>query len=438
MLTSRSFLLAGTLVLGVVAALLLVPFSSADADTEEEPPSPEHHADSAAEATDAFGLPQDQYAITEGHVGPRETFSDLLDGHGLSYQDILHVARETRSTFDTRKIRSGDTYRLYHNPWLERPDYLVYQRDAVRYAVIDLQDPDASYTGERDVAATWTSTGGTIETSLYQTVVNNGGHADLVLELADIFAWQIDFFRVQSGDSFEILYEERELEGTSLSPGDVIAARFRHQGEDYYAFRFDEGSRISYFDERGNSLRRELLQAPLDYTRISSRFTQSRYHPILDEYRPHHGTDYAAPTGTPVRAVGDGTIEQAGYYGNNGNYVKIRHNSTYETGYLHLSRIEGGIRPGTEVEQGEVIGYVGQTGLATGPHLCYRLWKNGQPSDPYELDLPPSHPVYPQNLRAYDNLVQALKPHVNGAPTGHEAKPLHAAAPPVPSGEAGP
>lgn len=414
MRTYYAAILLGAFLIAGLGLAPLAPWSSSTDDPDESPTLPETESSEDSPTTDSFGLPASQYEIKDYQVGPHETFSDLLAGHGIAYRDILRIAEQTSSTFDTRSIRRGDSYRIYYNEWLQQAQYLIYERSPTRYVVLDLLNPEASHTGEQSPSVSWETAGGTIDNSFYQTVVNDGGHPDLVLEMADVFAWQVDFFRVQRGDSFQILYEERHLGDDRLSPGDIVAARFTHRGEDYYAFRFDEGSRSNYFDLDGNSLRRELLQAPLEYSRITSGFTESRYHPILDEYRPHHGTDYAASTGTPVRAVGDGTVEQAGYYGNNGNYVKIRHNSTYTTGYLHLSRIEGGVSPGAEVEQGDVIGYVGSTGLATGPHLCYRLWKNEEPKDPYELELPPSHPVHPKHAQAYDNLVRTLKPYVNG------------------------
>ena len=228
------------------------------------------------------------------------------------------------------------------------------------------------------------------------------------MRLSEVFAWQIDFFRIQRGDRFRVVYEERTVDGTTIGPGDIVAAYFVHRGRTYYAYRFDDGEGSEYFDENGQSLRRELLKAPLRFSRISSRFTNRRFHPVLKRYRPHHGTDYAAPTGTPVLSVGDGTVQFAAYKGYNGNYVKIRHNATYTTGYLHLSRIADGLRPGATVKQGDTIGYVGSTGLSTGPHLDYRFWKNGTAIDPYSVELPPARPVAPQHMTAFRNVVDGL------------------------------
>jgi murein DD-endopeptidase MepM/ murein hydrolase activator NlpD len=204
------------------------------------------------------------------------------------------------------------------------------------------------------------------------------------------------------------------MDGTQLQPGDIVAAYVKHRGEEYYAFRFEkEEADAEYYNRQGQSLRRQLLKAPLKYSRISSGYTNRRYHPVLKEYRPHRAIDYAAPRGTKVRSVGDGVVQHAGYEGPNGNYVKIRHNSTYTSGYLHLSRMT--VSPGESVQQGEPIGYVGSTGRSTGPHLDYRLWKHGTPVNPYSLELPPSQPVPVQYQDAFRRTVDALLPRLHDA-----------------------
>lgn len=204
------------------------------------------------------------------------------------------------------------------------------------------------------------------------------------------------------------------MDGEQVQPGDIIAAYVEHRGEDYYAFRFEEGeAEAEYYNRGGQSLRRQLLKAPLQYSRISSGYTNRRYHPVLKEYRPHRGVDYAAPRGTPVRSVGDGVVQRAGYKGPNGNYVKVRHNGTFTSGYLHLSRMA--VTPGESVQQGETIGYVGSTGRSTGPHLDYRLWKHGTPVNPYSLELPPSQPVPVQHRDAFAETVEALLPRLHGS-----------------------
>jgi len=364
--------------------------------------------DPPPEATDrsAFGLSAEKFVVERDRVAQYETFADLLTSRGVAYQRAVRVAEAVRPSFDVRDLRTGRPYRVYVNPWLQRVQYLVYQIDEVRYVVFDVQNPSRSRVARRPVQREWAVVEGTIRSSLYETLTENGAHPLLALRLSEMFAWQIDFFRIRSGDAFRILYERRFVDGEKVTPGNILAARFEHQGQPYYGFRFDSGGGPTYYNRDGESLRRQLLKAPLRYSRISSGYTQSRYHPVLKERRPHRGTDYAAPTGTPVRSVGNGTVQKAGYVGNNGNYVKIRHNGVYSSGYLHLSDIADGVTPGAEVTQGETIGYVGSTGMSTGPHLDYRLWKHGQAVDPYELELPPSKPVSPQHRAAYRRLVE--------------------------------
>ena len=378
---------------------------------------------------DAFGVPTNHFRVVDERVRRNETFSNLLNEYSVSYQRIVEVAEASRSVYDVRRIVAGKPYRIYVNEWLQRAQYLVYQPTPTRYVVYDIRHPERSYTGERPVSVSWDTASGVITSSLYQTLVDNGAHPELALRLSEVFAWQIDFFRIRRGDRFRVIYEKRHLGDTELPPGNIIAARFMHRGGDYYAFHFDAPHQRSYFDEDGNSMRRQLLKSPLRYSRISSQFSRSRLHPVTGRRRAHLGTDYAAPTGTPVRSVGAGEVVVAGYDRSNGNWIKIRHNSTYTTGYLHLSRFASGIRRGKEVKQGDIIGYVGSTGLSTGPHLHYHFWKHGEPIDSRDVDLPPSEPVYPQYRAEFETLVAELKPQLQWADSSSARSPLFAAAP---------
>ena len=355
-----------------------------------------------------YGLSTDGLEVVRGEVQPRETFADLLVNRGVPYATIVRLAEETRETFDVRDIQAGKPYRVYLNPWTEKAAYLVYRPNAVEYVVFDVRHPSDSYVGRRPVEVRWRTARGTITSSLYETMVEAGAHPGLVLQLSEVFAWQIDFFRIRKGDRFRVVYEERTVDGERISPGEIVAASVTHRGDTYRGLRFDTGSDIEFYDREGNSLRRALLKAPLQFSRISSRFTNRRMHPVLHEYRPHHGTDYAAPRGTPVRSVGDGEVLFAAYKGANGNYVKIRHNGTYTTGYLHLTDFADGIRRGARVSQGDVIGYVGSTGRSTGPHLDYRLWKHGTAVDPYRIEMPSSRPVPPQHRAAFERVARDL------------------------------
>jgi len=216
--------------------------------------------------------------------------------------------------------------------------------------------------------------------------------------LSDVFAWTVDFFGLYPGDKFRVMYDELMIDSTSIGIGTIYAAWFEHRGEMNYAFRFEQDSAYSYWDEKGNSLKKSFLKAPLRFSRISSRYSGSRMHPVLKIYRPHTGVDYAAPAGTPVVAIGDGAVVEKGYNHAAGNFVKIRHNSVYTTGYNHLSRFGKGIEKGVRVKQGDLIGYVGSTGYATGPHLDLRFWMNGKAIDPLKVKSPPVEPIKPENM----------------------------------------
>ena len=402
---------------GVCSALLLMMAWSllGESDTPAPPATVQtasFEQPRSAPAVDAYGIPEGAWDVTERTIRRNQTFADLLLADGVSYQQVVNVARAVEDVYNVRRLRTGKTLRIYKEPATGTARYAVYAPSARRYVVYDLQNPEASAVTERTVDTEWARATGTIEGSLYQTMIDSGAHPELVIKLADVYAWQIDFFRLQRGDRFDIIYEKRSIEGERIRPGDVVAARLVHRGTPYYAFRFQEApdARAEYYDEHGNSLRREFLRSPLDYARISSRFSYNRRHPVLGVNRPHLGTDYAAPTGTPVRSVGDGVVEFAAYKGGNGNYVRIRHNGTYSTGYLHLHDFADGIRRGTTVEQGEVIGYVGSTGLSTGPHLDYRVWKHGTPIDALDMDLPPAYPVAPELRQPYMRTVSRLQP----------------------------
>lgn len=395
------------------APILLIAFPllfSTSADLDGESKTEESSVDRSETTTHSFEIRTDQFRIKEGTIPRAETFSALLSQYGVDYQTILDLVEAARPSFDVQDLRAGRPYRVFVNPWLQEVSYFVYEMSPARSVVFDIRQPERTHIEARSIQKQWTNVQGTIEGSLYETLVEKGGHPLLALRLSEVFAWQIDFFRLRAGDRFRLIYEKRTVGGESLQPGDIVAAHVEHLGQEYYAFRFDVGDGAEYFNRQGQSLRRQLLKAPLQYSRISSRFTNRRFHPILKEYRPHHGTDYAAPTGTPVRSVGEGEVQQAGYRGANGNYVKIRHNGTYTSGYLHLSQLA--VEPGQEVEQGETIGYVGSTGRSTGPHLDYRLWKHGTAVDPYSLDLPPSQPVPIQYREEFERMVDALLPRL--------------------------
>ena len=258
------------------------------------------------------------------------------------------------------------------------------------------------YKGEKEVEVRLKKATGIINTSLWITMEEKKLSPRLTHELSTIYAWTIDFFKIQKGDSFKVYYEDRYIDGEYIGIGKIIASEFTHINQNYYAFYYKENSiRGDYYNEKGETLRKAFLMAPVDYKRISSRYSKKRKHPVTGRWKGHFGTDYAAATGTPIWSTADGVVLKASYTRNNGNYVKIKHNNTYTTQYLHMSKIKSGIKKNIRVKQGDVIGYVGSTGLATGPHVCYRFWKNGKQVDPYKQKLPPGDPIKKENYNNF-------------------------------------
>jgi len=341
-----------------------------------------------------FGFSLESLIEIKSQVERNETLSTILNSFNVPYTLINNLVEASKGVFDVRHIAAGKKYHAFiSNDTTEALQYFVYERTPVSYVVFQLNDSLCVYEGKREITTETNSFAGVINSSLYSTLISQNASPALAMRLSEVYAWQIDFFRIQKGDKFKVIYEEEFVNGKSIGVGEIKAAYFSHFNEDYYAIYFEQDETGEYFDEKGQGLRKAFLKAPLEYSRISSRYSLNRLHPVHKVNRPHLGTDYAAPTGTPIRTVGDGVVLEAGYKGNNGNYVRIKHNSVYTTGYLHMSRIAKGIRPGVKVKQGQVIGYVGSTGLATGPHLCYRFWKNGKQVDPLREKMPPSDPV---------------------------------------------
>jgi murein DD-endopeptidase MepM/ murein hydrolase activator NlpD len=257
------------------------------------------------------------------------------------------------------------------------------------------------FRGQKPVTTTASVLEGTIASSLWQSMVDAGGKPALISALSDIFAWSVDLHYLRAGDSYKVLYEEEYIDGRFIGVGRILAAQIRQGDETHDAFYFEDNACSGYFDRVGNSLDRAFLKAPVRYSRISSRFSRHRLHPVLKTVKPHLGTDYAAPVGTPVMSTADGTVVAASYDPSNGKYVKIRHTGTYTTQYLHLSRFAEGIRSGKPVKQGDIIGAVGATGMATGPHLCYRFWKNGRQIDPLTAPMPSSRQLNAEQMKPF-------------------------------------
>lgn len=357
-----------------------------------------------------YGFPEDSFLIETGVVKSNQYLSQILNVRGVGMGTIDKIARKSKSVFDVRKIKSGNRFTVFSTPdSISEARYFVYENSATNYTVFELFDSLHIYQGEKEIQTRLRTAQGVVETSLWNTMINSGQDPMLALELSDIFAWTIDFFAIQKGDRFRVIYDEQFVDSVSIGIGEIYAVQFDHYGEENYAFIFDQDNRMDYFDEKGASLRKAFLKAPLKFSRISSRFSHSRMHPVLRIRRPHHGIDYAAPKGTPVMSIGDGTVIARAYQRRGGgNYLKVKHNSVYTTTYMHLSGYAKGVTTGSRVEQGQVIGYVGSTGLATGPHLDFRVHKNGSPIDPLKVKAPPVEPVKEENLERYNVVKDSL------------------------------
>ncbi len=357
-----------------------------------------------------YGLPVDSFLIEDGTVKPNQHLSHILGSFGVGMNIIDQIARQSKEIFDVRKIRGGNRYSVFQTPdTTALPRYFVYENSVTDYYVFELFDSLKVYRGEKDVETKLRTGYGEIKTSLWNTMVENNLDPLLAIKLSDIFAWSIDFYAIQKNDRFRVIYDELFVESESVGIGNIYAVQFDHSGSENYAFRFFQDERYDYFDDEGQSLRKAFLKAPLEFARISSRFSNSRLHPVLRIRRPHHGVDYAAPAGTPVRTIGDGTVVTRAYQaGGAGNYIKIKHNSVYTTTYMHLQGFAKGIVQGSRVQQGQIIGYVGATGLATGPHLDFRVHKNGSPVDPLKIEAPPVEPVHESRLTEYNSLKDSL------------------------------
>ena len=384
----------------LVSALFVVSCKQSPTVSEPEPeteyfaPEPEYR----------WGINIDSLDIVDGVIGRNELLSTILYRYNVSSQTIYYLEKASQETWSVRKMQSGKPYHILRDrDSVAAARYFVYDINKTDYAVYSLSDSIYSYIGTIDVDTVLNYISGSIETSLWNAMIDQGAAPDLAGMLADIYSWTIDFFGIQKRDSFSVYYQEMYADSVRVATGEILAANFITSSTNHYAFRYNyHNDRGEYFDENGTSLRRAFLKAPLSYTRVSSKFSNARVHPVTKVVRAHHGVDYAAPAGTPVYSVGDGVvITKAWDSKGGGNYLKIKHNSTYTTEYLHLRGYASGINQGTHVSQGQLIGYVGSTGVSTGPHLDYRVFKNGTAIDPLRMDLPAVDPIKKEDMPEY-------------------------------------
>ncbi|MDA3906689.1 MAG: peptidoglycan DD-metalloendopeptidase family protein [Bacteroidales bacterium] len=362
-----------------------------------------------------FDIPIDSFLIEKEKVKRNQNLSDILLKQNVSYARIAQLVEIAKPICDVRKMKAGNNYYLFKDSdSLQRLRYFAYEKNRVEYVVFDLNDTIRATAGKKEINRVLDTIEGTVTSSMWNAMVDNNANPELANELSDIYSWTIDFFGIQKGDTYRIFYEQLVVDEDTFGIGKVFAARFNHLKTDYNAYYFVQpdsfpGSVGEYFDEEGKSLRKTFLKAPLKFKRVSSRFSNSRMHPILKIRRPHHGVDYAANSGTPVYTIGDGVVAKKAFQKNGGgNYITIKHNGTYSTTYMHLRGYAKGMYVGKTLQQSDLIGYVGQTGLASGPHLDFRVFKNGQAIDPLKMKSPSAKPVDSLYLEDFYRLRDSL------------------------------
>lgn len=357
-----------------------------------------------------YGLPIELYNVSYDTVKPHQTLAGLLTKHGLTAQQVYELTQCPDSIFDERKLRPGQACAFIsnHDSCLV-PHYFVYEESPKTYVIFDIEKDFQAIRCNKPVIWQQNEVAGRVESSLWIAMQKTGASPLLAVTMSQIFGWSVDFFGIQQGDEFRLIYEQEFVEGNPLNNFRIRAASFRTADSTIYAIPFVQEEEELFYNADGNSLEGAFLKAPLDYYRISSRFSNSRFHPVLKRYRAHHGVDYAAPTGTPVYAIGNGKVIAKAYQaGGGGNYVKIKHNGAYVTTYMHLSRFAKGLKVGDNVKQKQVIGYVGSTGISTGPHLDFRVHENGKPINPLTIKSQPKKPISQANREEFNKLRDSI------------------------------
>jgi murein DD-endopeptidase MepM/ murein hydrolase activator NlpD len=359
-----------------------------------------------------FGFNLNDFNVFHDTIQRGDTFGSIIENQNLGDKQVYDIIEKVKDSFDVRNVRVGKPFTfLRSKDRYKKLEVLIYQPDRGSYYVIDLRDSVTVYKKTRPIRIKQRTITGKLDGSLSEALSKQGVDAALANKLTKVYAWSIDFFKLKKGDKFGITFTERYIDDTIYDGVDSLKASFfEYKGKLIYAFPFAQNpnsGKLDYYDDQGKALKNFFLKAPLKFVNITSHFTKNRYHPVQLIWKAHKGTDYAAPTGTPIMTTAAGIVEQTGYTAGNGNFVKVKHDKTYSTQYLHMSRIL--VRRGQRVAQGSIIGKVGSTGLATGPHVCYRFWKNGVQVDALRLKLPNSQPMDRKNLPRFMSQMQPLK-----------------------------
>lgn len=364
-----------------------------------------------------WGFSMNDYQVSETKLRSGDILGEILIDRGLTYPQVAKLVENCRDKFNITNLRMGRNLYFVADGNGTSPDAMVYEPNPYEYVTFQLAEPFEVKVTKREVQTNIVTSSGVLETSFWQALTDNGLNDELADGMIDVLASSVDFYHQKQGDRFKVMYEQHIVEGKAVGSGKIIAAVYEREGKEYYAFNYErEGEKTTYFDYDGRPARKAFLKAPVKFSRISSRYNLNRLHPVLGYKKAHFGTDYAAPHGTPIIAVAEGTVTEATRKGGNGIYVKIKHGNGIETQYLHMSRHAKGIRAGTRVAQGQTIGYVGSTGLATGPHVCFRFWKNGKQVDHLRLNLPQPEPIKGETLEAYKVVRDSLLNDLNKVP----------------------
>ncbi len=398
--------------------LLLLVFAGCKEDTKEQAVA-ETKKPAPKPVVKEYGFVLDDFDVVVDTIERGDNFGYILDRHGVDRGKVFEISEKVKDTFNPARITAGKKYLILKaKDSAKTPLHFIYQNDKINYTVLNIGDSISAFKAKKPVSVKRREVSGVVTSSLSEAMQAQGLSNLLVYQLSDIYQWSIDFFKLQKGDQFKMIYHEKYIDDTIFAGVErVEAAVFKHSDRPFYAFNYETDSvtgQASFYDEEAKALQSFFLKAPLNYSRISSRYQRRRFHPVQKRWKAHLGTDYAAPTGTPIKATADGTVIASSYTSGNGNYVKVRHNKKYTTQYLHMSKRN--VRNGQAVKQGDVIGFVGSTGLATGPHVCYRFWVNGKQVDPYRQNLPTAKKIEEAKKDDYFAFIDPLKNELDSIP----------------------
>lgn len=415
-MNKRLAAIIGVSLIAIFTVLYFLPQSTSDFDENEV--FDEGIVEEVAQPTPLFkfGIPVELFELDEGRIKRNQTFADILLPFNLSRQDIFTMDKISREVFSVRNFIANKKYTVfYNNDSIKKASYFVYEPNETEYIVYQLTDSLGVFREERKVEIVERTMAGVITETLDHSIRAEGGSAALVSAMADVYGWQVEMRTLRKGDWFKIVYEDRIVNGKSIGIGNIIGSEFNHRKNLYSAYAYDKGDGLDFYDQDGESVQKAFLRYPVEFSRISSRYSPSRYLKMYGRSQAHLGTDFAAGKGTPIKAAADGVIIQRGFTKPNGNYVKIKHNGTYTTGYLHMSRFAK-LKKGQRVKKGQVIGYVGKTGYTTGYHLCFRFWKNGKQVDFLRQKLPSEKPLTQDEMLGFEALMELTNKRLNDIP----------------------